>query len=257
MNTVLLTWSKWPWHDAADAVKLTAAGQLYRAEWSVHAYKQVQPGDRVFVMKQGKGPTGIVAAGMVVSEPRLRPHWDPERTGEEVYKVEVDLDRVLPATEGSILPRELLEEGVLAAVNWNAQASGISIAPEAAVELERIWGSWLEQQESAGQKISVTFDGLVVGGTYERPELAAMWGYKDWHAIGRGIVTPAKHNVVILFVTREKQAALTQYQDHFEGDELHMDGETNHAADQRIVTASSAGDQIHLFYRDRHHSPFT
>ena len=104
---------------------------------------------------------------------------------------------------------------------------------------------------------NVTFDRITLGEQYDRPELAALWGYQDWHAIGRGVITPAGQNVVLLFVTKEKQEALTQYQDHFEGDHLHWEGETNHGNDSRIVGAESAGDEIHLFYRDRHHSPFT
>jgi 5-methylcytosine-specific restriction protein A len=36
-----------------------------------------------------------------------------------------------------------------------------------------------------------------------------------------------------------------------------MEGETNHAADDRIINAATRGDRIHLFYRDRHHSDFT
>jgi hypothetical protein len=104
---------------------------------------------------------------------------------------------------------------------------------------------------------NVTFDRIALGEQYDRPELATLWGYQDWHAIGRGVITPADQNVVMLFVTEEKQEALTQYRDHFEGDHLHWEGETNHGNDSRIVDAKSAGDEIHLFYRDRHHSPFT
>jgi 5-methylcytosine-specific restriction protein A len=99
--------------------------------------------------------------------------------------------------------------------------------------------------------------GLIVGEQYERPELAEMWGYRDWHAIGRGIVTPRDKNKIILFVTKVKQETLTQYQDHFEGDCLHMEGERNHANDTRLVNAEESGDEIHLFYRERHHMRFT
>jgi 5-methylcytosine-specific restriction protein A len=97
----------------------------------------------------------------------------------------------------------------------------------------------------------------MVGEEYGRKELAEIWGYRDWHAIGRGVVTPAGDNKVILFVTHEKQETLTQYQDHFEGDRLRMEGETNHANDARLVNAGTAGDEIHLFYHERHHLDFT
>lgn len=103
----------------------------------------------------------------------------------------------------------------------------------------------------------ISFDRVLLGEQYERPELAQLWGYRDWHAIGRGVVTPAGDDKIVLFVTKEKQDTLTQYQDHFENDRLVMEGETNHANDQRLVRAKDAGDEIHLFYRERHHSPFT
>ncbi|HWR51345.1 MAG TPA: hypothetical protein VN428_09575 [Bryobacteraceae bacterium] len=105
--------------------------------------------------------------------------------------------------------------------------------------------------------IRVSFEALIIGEQYDRPELADIWGYRDWHALGRGCVTPSKHPYIILFITREKQEALTQYEDHFDGDRLYIQGETNHAADARIVGARENGDEIHLFYRDTHHSPFT
>jgi hypothetical protein len=198
-----------------------------------------------------------MASGMVVSAPVERPHWNPQKADTLVWKVEVDFDTILEPAPGILLPRDLLETGELQHVDWRHQRSGISIPAESAAELETLWADWLDKRSAIGQKIRVYFDSLEPGEVYDRPELAALWGYKDWHAIGRGIVTPAGHKAVILFVTKEKQEALTQYEDHFDGDLLHMQGETNHAADQRLVNAASAGDEIHLFYRDQHHTDFT
>lgn len=105
--------------------------------------------------------------------------------------------------------------------------------------------------------MAVTWDALLIGETYGRPELAALWGYRDWHAIGRGIVTPANEKVVVLFVTEEKQDSQVQYRNHFDGDRLHMDGETNHANDMRLMNSQAAGDSVLLFHRSRHHCDFT
>jgi 5-methylcytosine-specific restriction protein A len=209
-----------------------------------------------FLLKQGKEPRGIMASGAVVGGPVLRPHWDPEKKDTSIHEVMIEFDTVLEPAAGAILPRDLLNTGALAHVHWNAEWSGNLIEPIAAAELEQLWAEWIEKRATVGQKIRVYFDGLFAGEAYDRPELAKMWGYKDWHAIGRGIVTPAGHKLVMLFVTKEKQDALTQYNDHFEGDLLHMEGETNHAADQRLINARTNGDSIYLFYRDHHHTSF-
>lgn len=103
----------------------------------------------------------------------------------------------------------------------------------------------------------VSMERLLLGEAYDRPFLAQLWGYRDWHAIGRGVVTPAKDNKIILFVTGAKQPALRQYEDHFDGDTLHMEGEGNHANDERIITSERRGNEVHLFFRERHHMPFT
>lgn len=104
---------------------------------------------------------------------------------------------------------------------------------------------------------ALSFDALRVGDNYDRPFLARLWGYRDWHALGRGAVTPAKSNKIVLFITREKQRVQVQYEDHFDGDVLKIEGETNHGTDDRVIGAKAAGDEIHLFYRQAHHSPFT
>lgn len=104
--------------------------------------------------------------------------------------------------------------------------------------------------------MSITFEPLEIGNQYDRPYLAKIWGYKGFQAISRGVVTPAGTNYIILFVTKEKQEALTQYNDYLDGNILHWEGEEKHSSDRRIIDAENNKDEIHLFYRDIHHSPF-
>lgn len=103
----------------------------------------------------------------------------------------------------------------------------------------------------------VTFDSIVVGEAYTRPELAEMWGYKAYNAISVGVFTPAGDSKVVLFITKTKQDAQVQYVDHFEGDQLFIEGETNHKSDNRLANSPNSSDELHLFYRDIHHTPFT
>src|SRR5574339_509576 len=104
--------------------------------------------------------------------------------------------------------------------------------------------------------MAVNFNSLKFGQTYERPFLAKIWGYQSFHALSKGVVTPVGTKYIIFFVTKEKQEALTQYNDYIDGNMLFWEGEEKHSSDKRVVEANKNGDEIHLFYREVHHTPF-
>lgn len=104
--------------------------------------------------------------------------------------------------------------------------------------------------------MTVNFKSLKFGEAYERPYLAKLWGYQSFHAISKGVVTPVNTNYIIFFVTKDKQEALTQYNDYIDGDMLFWEGEEKHSSDKRVVKANKNGDEIHLFYREVHHTSF-
>jgi hypothetical protein len=102
----------------------------------------------------------------------------------------------------------------------------------------------------------VSFRELEFGQSYERPFLAKLWGYQSFHALSKGVVTPAGTKHIIFFVTKDKQQALTQYNDYIDGNMLFWEGEEKHSSDKRVIEAEKNGDEIHLFYREVHHTPF-
>jgi len=104
--------------------------------------------------------------------------------------------------------------------------------------------------------IVVDFDLLELGSTYDRPTLAALWGYKAHQALSRGVVTPVNSNKIILFVTKEKQSSLPQYSDYIIDEFLYWEAEEKGRSTQRIINAASVNDEIHLFYRNKHHQYF-
>jgi hypothetical protein len=105
--------------------------------------------------------------------------------------------------------------------------------------------------------MSVTFEKIKVGSTYSRNDLAILWGYKSFHAIARGIVTPQGDNKIVVFITEEKQASARQYVDNLRGNVLETEGPDDHFAEERIANAATTGEEVHLFHRDRHHTDFT
>ena len=100
------------------------------------------------------------------------------------------------------------------------------------------------------------FSQIEIGKKYDRPWLAAEWGYRSYRPFAKGVFCPRRTNQIILFVTRIKQESLEQYNDYISGEYLFWEGEKGHGHDERIANSASAGDTIHLFYREIHHSPF-
>src|SRR4051812_41539998 len=93
-------------------------------------------------------------------------------------------------------------------------------------------------------RLPVDMTSLTIGAKYTRPELADRWGYESHNAIGKGVVTPRGEKLIILFVTRIKQEALTQYNDYLRGDLLFWEGQEKHGTDDRVIDAEKAGEQI-------------
>lgn len=142
MNTFLLTWNKekWNWKELDKASKITKAEKLYSERWSCNT-KQIHTGDRVFLIKLGKDPRGIIASGYVTSELYDSEHWDEEKRlkGITVKRVNVDFDIVLNPDNEEILNIEELNKGILANQHWSSQSSGIRIRDEVIKELEYKW----------------------------------------------------------------------------------------------------------------------
>lgn len=104
---------------------------------------------------------------------------------------------------------------------------------------------------------NVSVELLQIGKEYTSKQLAQMWGYKTHDALRKGVVTPQNTNIIILFVTKIKQAGATSYIDSLEGSILSMMGQEKHGTDGRLLeNLNQTKDDIYLFYREIHHTPF-
>lgn len=100
------------------------------------------------------------------------------------------------------------------------------------------------------------FSGIHIGKKYDRTWLAPRWGYAGHQAIDAGVICPRGSGQIVLFVTWIKQKSFEQYNDYISGEYLFWEGEKRHRNDKRIVKARANDEEIHLFYRDIHHSSF-
>ncbi len=106
--------------------------------------------------------------------------------------------------------------------------------------------------------ITFSMSKINIGQSYSASELAGIWGYKSFHAIARGIVTPRGFNKIILFVTQTKASDRVQYKDKIDGSILYMAGQLKHQTDDRLINnLKNHKDEFHLFYRERKGEKFT
>lgn len=154
MPTFLLTWNpaRWQWTDLAEASQKTTEGVPYACHWSTGNTKKIAKGNRVFLLKQGEEPRGIIAAGWVTSNTAYEsPHYDEQRAalGDTALRADVEFERVLNPAENNPLSVEDIEVGPLSTVYWKIPASGTELAEDAATALEDLWLGYLEKIDRA------------------------------------------------------------------------------------------------------------
>lgn len=143
MNTYLFVWNpkRWTWDDLEYDIQQVDTNGKCAVRWSCGNTKSIVPGDRMFLVKVGTEPKGIVAAGFVTTHPFPDKHWG--RENKEAFYIQADLEVLLNPSEDPILTLDILKTGRLAAQNWTPLASGITIRAELVDELEAVWFDFL------------------------------------------------------------------------------------------------------------------
>jgi 5-methylcytosine-specific restriction protein A len=148
MNTYLLTWSpkKWRWEELSKRIGEIRRKGVSVTDWSCGNNKSIRKGDRLFLLRQGEEPRGIVGAGWAESQSYEEIHWREEKAkaGRTTMYLVVRWETLLNPDSESIFPREWLNKGILSKVNWNTQISGITIWPDVAEVLEERWAEFLD-----------------------------------------------------------------------------------------------------------------
>lgn len=149
-NYFLIVWNQknWKWEDYKVAAELTKQGIPYKEPWSCNT-KQIEVGDRVYLLKLGQDPKGILASGIVTSEPYDREHWDEEKRnkGKMCPLVDVSFDVILDYETEELLSQELLKRN-FPDQHWSPQGSGIVVKQEYVKALEYIWNAFHRKQRN-------------------------------------------------------------------------------------------------------------
>jgi hypothetical protein len=144
MAAYLLVWNpnRWHWADLADVVDRVNRGEPVIERWSCGSNKHIVPGDRVFLIRLGRRPKGIIGSGTVVKASYEDIHWQQEKAGlgKTSRYIGFQFDALLDPEHEPILWRERLKsEAPFSTMHWDTRSSGVRIPDEVARALEMAW----------------------------------------------------------------------------------------------------------------------
>lgn len=148
MNTWLFAWNpkKHSWDDNLYSFEelVNEQNQLGYTfmKWSCGGTKSIEIGDRIFFIRLGESPKGIIASGFAASKVFQGTHWDKgeDDQGKKANRIHIRLDKISKkrdvCVDISILQNNLPQ------FHWFIQASGVRIAPEIGISLEQLWSEY-------------------------------------------------------------------------------------------------------------------
>lgn len=140
MSTFLLTWNpkQWVWESLAEIAEATRLGKPCKEPWSTGNRRDIRKGDRVFLIRLGMVPKGIMGSGYSLGTCKEGKHWSGE-AGRKAMYIPVSFDRLLDPETDDLLDVSSIQTGPLSKIKWATQASGILIPDDAARLLEELW----------------------------------------------------------------------------------------------------------------------
>lgn len=121
--------------------------------WSVWDYDKARCGDRFFLVRVGKGNTGIVMSGVFDSQPYEGEDWSGK--GRSVYYMDMLPNVILDPEEVSMLTTEALQES-MPSFDWTGGHSGRLLGNEDAIKLETLWQRFLAEHSKDADGITMS-----------------------------------------------------------------------------------------------------
>ena len=145
----LISWNptRWDWQTFTEDRAATIEDRTVTHRWRTSS-KKPKVNDRVYLLRTGLEPRGIIARGKVVKPPYIDAHWDEAKaqSGKTTYFIDVEFEDIRDPAQDAFVPVDLLASKI-AGQDWSPQSSGIVIKPRAVRALDRLW----EDTEAAQQ----------------------------------------------------------------------------------------------------------
>lgn len=147
MNTFLFAWNpkRWNWVDLLENIEHLKTVGYVDERWSCGNSKSIKKGDRVFLIRLGQEPRGIMGSGYAKSSYYIAPHWNGSE-GKSTNYIDIEFDILINPDKNPIFDKEYLE--IIDENNiqqWFPQQSGISIKKEIVSALESNWFKFIRK----------------------------------------------------------------------------------------------------------------
>lgn len=144
MNTIILFWNPEISSYTIERLREDLSNYAHVSNWSVWEHDKAHKGDRFFMVRCGKGKTGICMSGRFRSEPYQDEDWSGK--GREVYYMDLMADTVIDPDILPILSTEVLSENI-PSFDWSGGHSGRLLSAKKAKKLEKLWEEFLEENK--------------------------------------------------------------------------------------------------------------
>lgn len=151
MPAYLLTWNpaKFHWPKLEEVIGSIENQGSAKNRWSTGKRKNVAIGARVYLLRQGADPRGLVGSGTIVSEVKEGQHWDPDeqKKGRKTLYAEINWNAL---SREPIVDRSELSSVTINDDLWNTQSGGVEIDPKVTGDIDSIWKTAWEGRQQAG-----------------------------------------------------------------------------------------------------------
>ena len=137
-NTDISNYKLSEFEGALDDFDCYEEGTFYY-DWSIWDYQKTHIGDRVYMIRTGKGESGIVMRGTIIGEPYADEDWSGK--GRKVYYVRMALTHMIHPDKSAAMLRTDELTKLLPGFNWSMGHSGEMLEDSCAHLLEEIWHS--------------------------------------------------------------------------------------------------------------------
>jgi 5-methylcytosine-specific restriction enzyme A len=138
--TYLFAWNpkRWAWENLDEEIERVSVVGYVDDRWSCGNTKAIPVGSRVFLIRLGVEPKGIIGSGITLSTPELGPHWDLRKAavGREAPFVDIRFDCL---SRDVLVTWKELQGPPFAKFRWGIQSSGVTIPTLVADALQVVW----------------------------------------------------------------------------------------------------------------------